>query len=156
MSDAIIETQTSGVMRATKAAYREMIKLSRGNGVHISPMSPPSHCRSPPRPNPSKESLHPAISSRSFASPQPYIHTHMYNNSFSQVIGQSEITFASPQTLASSPNPEAITKMNNITTTTTHSALPTTGTMSPPAPTTRPTAPAPNLGAPPLQPPLPL
>ena len=63
MSDAIIETQTSGVMRTTKAAYREMMKLSLARPamafiyLHVSsfPLSFFHRVKKS-----SKESLHPA------------------------------------------------------------------------------------------------
>ena len=147
MSDAIIETQTSGVMRATKAAYRELIKLSPARPamaiIYLPCLLARSHCRSPTTSKASKESQHLDNSLRSFAAPQQYIHTHMYNTPFSRVISQSELAFPTSQSLASSPNLEAKNDMNNITTTTTtHSPLPTMATMSPPGTTTRPTPPS--------------
>ncbi len=80
MSDAIIETQTSGVMRANKAAYREIIKLSLARSVmtfiYLSFLLAPTVVF-PQGQKSSKESLHLDPSSRSFASPQT-VHTHTY------------------------------------------------------------------------------
>ena len=80
MSDEIIEKQTSGVMRANKAAYREMIKhfLARHAMAFIYlPVLLAPTVVFPTRSKSSKESLHLDPSSRSFASPQQYIH-HIY------------------------------------------------------------------------------
>ena len=81
MSDAIIETQRSGVMRATKAAYREMIKRSLARPampfIYL-PCLSRSHCRFPTvSRKSSKESLHPATFF-TLVRVTTTVHTHTY------------------------------------------------------------------------------